>query len=137
MGQNDVTVRFSGIAGDGIVTCGKIWSGACARLGLDLLVNDNFSAEIRGLGKSTTDIRVSPEKVLSMGDGIDVLVAMTGEDSIVDLKDINRGGFVIYDCDPTEEAVEAHVLTKHIPDEVSAYPVPLHLFSNQAIQRRA
>lgn len=136
MAKKDVTVRFSGIAGDGIVTCGKIWSGACARLGLDLLVNDNFSAEIRGLGKSTTDIRVSPEKVLSMGDGIDVLVAMTDEDSIIDLDDINPGGFVIYDCDPTEEAVEAHVLTAHIPEHVAAYPVPLHLFSNQAIQAK-
>lgn len=136
MATKDVTVRFCGIAGDGIVTCGKIWSGACALLGLDLMVNDNFSAEIRGLGKSTTDIRVSPDKVLSMGDGIDVLVAMTGDDAIIDLGEINPGGFVIYDCDPVQDAIDAHVLTRHIPEGVKAYPVPLHLFSNQATQSK-
>lgn len=133
MKQKDISVRFCGIAGDGIVTSGKIWSGAAAQLGLDLMVNDNFSAEIRGLGKSTTDIRVSPEKVLSMGDGIDVLVAMSGEDSIVELRDIKPGGFVIYDCDDSEEARENHPLTKHIPEGIKAYPVPLKQFSNKAI----
>lgn len=131
MKQKDVAVRFCGIAGDGIVTSGKIWSGACAQLGLDLMVNDNFSAEIRGLGKSTTDIRVSPEKVLSMGDGIDVLVAMTGDDSIIELGDIKPGGFVIYDCEDTDEARAEHPLTAHIPEQIRAYPVPLKRFSNQ------
>jgi 2-oxoglutarate ferredoxin oxidoreductase subunit alpha len=135
MGQKDVIVRFCGIAGDGIVTSGKIWSGACAHLGLDLMVNDNFSAEIRGLGKSTTDIRVSPDKVLSMGDGIDVLVALTDNEAIVDISSIKPGGFIIYDCEPSEEAIQAHVLTKHIPDSIKSYPVPLTMFSNQAIQR--
>ncbi len=134
MGQKDVTVRFCGIAGDGIVTCGNIWSRASAQLGMDLLVNDNFSAEIRGLGKSTTDIRVSPDKVLSMGDGIDVLVALTGNDAISDLDAIKPGGFVIYDCEPTEEALAGHVLTGHIPDSVKSYPIPLTRFSNEATQ---
>lgn len=131
MKQKDVAVRFCGIAGDGIVTSGKIWSGACAKLGLDLMVNDNFSAEIRGLGKSTTDIRVSPGRVLSMGDGIDVLVAMTGEDSIIELTDIKPDGFVIYDCEATDEAKAKHPLTKHIPTSITGYPVPLKQFSNQ------
>lgn len=133
MKSKDARVRFCGIAGDGIVTCGKIWSGACAHLGLDLMVNDNFSAEIRGLGKSTTDIRFSPGRVISMGDGIDVLVAMTDQDAIVDLKDIKPGGFVIYDCDDSEEAIREHPLTEHIPEHVKAYPVPLKTFSNQTV----
>ena len=134
MGQKDVTVRFCGIAGDGIVTCGNIWSRACAQLGLDVMVNDNFSAEIRGLGKSTTDIRVSPDKVLSMGDGIDVLVALSGTDSIAEIPYIKPGGFVIFDCEPADEAVQAHVLFEHIPDTISTYPVPLTRFSNEAIR---
>ncbi len=132
MKEKDACVRFCGIAGDGIVTSGKIWSGACAFLGLDLMVNDNFSAEIRGLGKSSTDIRFSPGKVLSMGDGIDVLVAMSAEDSIIDLGDIKPGGFVVYDCDNTEEAKALHPLVEHIPEEVKGYAVPLKVFSNEA-----
>ena len=131
MNKKGVTVRFCGNAGDGIVTSGKIWSGASAQLGLNLMVNDNFSAEIRGNGKSTTDIRVSPEKVRSMGDGIDVLIAMSDEEAIVELKDVKDSGFVIYDCDDSEEARENHPLTKRIPKGVKAYPVPLKVFSNQ------
>lgn len=131
MNRKDATVRFCGIAGDGIVTSGKIWSGACAKLGLDLMVNDNFSAEIRGLGKSTTDIRFSREKVRCMGDGIDVLVAMSGADSIVDLKDVKPGGCVIYDCDASEAAKDEHPLTGYIPENVTGYAVPLKTLSNQ------
>lgn len=134
MSLKDATVRFCGIAGDGIVTSGKIWSGACASFGLDLMVNDNFSAEIRGLGKSSTDIRFSREKVRCMGDGIDALVAMSGKDSIVDLRDIKRGGCVIYDCEPNQTAKDEHPLAGHIPGDVAEFAVPLKRLSNQTVQ---
>ena len=130
MSKKDATVRFCGIAGDGIVTSGKIWSGACAQLGLGLMVNDNFSAEIRGLGKSTTDIRFSPKLVRSMGDGIDVLVAMSVADSLPDLAELKPGGFIIYDSE-TADGNENHPLIKNLPDSVTAYAVPLKTFSNQ------
>ncbi|MEZ5306701.1 MAG: 2-oxoacid:acceptor oxidoreductase subunit alpha [Pyrinomonadaceae bacterium] len=134
MGQKDLTVRFCGIAGDGIVTSGKIWSRASARLGLDLMVNDNFSAEIRGLGKSTTDIRISSNRVLSMGDGIDVLVAMTGKDAIADLAHLKDGGFVIYDTEIDDDSIADHVLSAEIPDGIRSYPIPLTRISNENTQ---
>ena len=63
MGYKELSVRFCGIAGDGIVTSGKILASACAGVGLHVMVNDIYSAEIRGLGKSTTTIRFSASKV--------------------------------------------------------------------------
>lgn len=131
MRLKDVTVRFCGIAGDGIVTSGKIFSGACAQLGIGLMVNDNFSAEIRGLGKSTTDIRISPKIVRSMGDGIDALVAMSVADSIAELPDLKTGGFLIYDSDTYAVNDDSHPLLMNLPDGVMAYGVPLKSLSNQ------
>jgi len=134
MKKNHATVRFCGIAGDGIVTSGKVFSGACANMGLNLLVNDNFSAEIRGLGKSTTDIRVSMKRVRSMGDGIDALVAMSVNESIPEIASIKDDGFVIYDCEDTPEARGEHGLTEYIRGHIASYAVPLKRLSNENAQ---
>ena len=129
---NDITVRFCGIAGDGIVTCGKVMAGACAEKGLSLIVNDNFSAEIRGMGKSTTDIRFSSHDVLSMGDGIDVLIALADTESIAELKDLKPGGFVLY-ADHSQSGVETpHPILAHIPEGINSYGIPLKPLSEQA-----
>jgi len=92
-----ISVRFCGIAGDGIVTTGRILSGACAAIGLHVMVNDIYSAEIRGLGKSTTTTRFSTSKVNSMGDGVDLLVALAAQESIEEIPQVKAGGAVIYD----------------------------------------
>lgn len=134
MKKQHATVRFCGLAGDGIVTSGKVFSGAAADLGLDVLVNDNFSAEIRGLGKSTTDIRVSPNRVRSMGDGIDALVAMSVQESIPEIEDIKKDGFVIFDCENTPESREEHGLSDLIPEHLGSFAVPLKRISNENAQ---
>ena len=72
MNYKELTVRVCGIAGDGVVLSGKILAAACAKIGLNVMVNDIYSAEIRGLGKSTTTVRFAGHKIFSMGDGIDV-----------------------------------------------------------------
>ena len=80
MKYKELSIRFCGIAGDGVVTSGKILSGAVSSIGLSVMVNDIYSAEIRGLGKSTTTVRFSSSRVLSMGDGIDMLVGMAAKE---------------------------------------------------------
>ena len=128
MKKESVSVRFCGIAGDGIVTSGKLLSKVCANLGLDLMVNDNFSAEIRGLGKSTTDIRFSSSRVRSMGDGIDILVAMASSDSIVELNDLHSGSYVVYETGEKDH----NDLSAHIPNSLVACPIPLKELAQQA-----
>ncbi|MBC8554567.1 MAG: 2-oxoacid:acceptor oxidoreductase family protein, partial [Candidatus Brocadiales bacterium] len=97
MKYSEITIRFCGIAGDGIVASGKIFAGACANIGLHVMVNNIYSAEIRGMGKSSATIRFSTSKLYSMGDGLDLLVGMKGKESIIDLRDVKTGGNVIYD----------------------------------------
>jgi 2-oxoglutarate ferredoxin oxidoreductase subunit alpha len=128
----ELSIRFCGIAGDGIVSSGRILAGACAGIGLHVMVNDIYSAEIRGLGKSTTTVRFSTAKVYSMGDGIDLLVGMAAKESISELHDVKPGGHVIYDSSTPGDVKKEDSLAAHIPVEVHGFGVPLKQLANAA-----
>jgi 2-oxoglutarate/2-oxoacid ferredoxin oxidoreductase subunit alpha len=132
MNHSELSIRFCGIAGDGVVSSGKILAGACANIGLNVMVNDIYSAEIRGRGKSTTTVRFANEKVLSMGDGINLLIGMAGEESISEVKDVRPRGGVIYESSTPGDVSEAESLSAHIPPEVQGYGVPLKKLAMEA-----
>jgi 2-oxoglutarate ferredoxin oxidoreductase subunit alpha len=132
MKHSELSIRFCGIAGDGIVSSGKILAGACAQKGLEVMVNDIYSAEIRGLGKSTTTVRFSGSKIYSMGDGIDLLVGMAARESIGEIKDVKSNGNIIYDNSNPGEIAEEESLAAHIPAEVNGYGIPLKRLANEA-----
>lgn len=132
MSYTELSIRFCGIAGDGVVSSGKILAGSCADFGLFVMVNDIYSAEIRGLGKSTTTVRFSNDKLYSMGDGIDLLIGMAAKESISEVKDVKPGGGVLYDSSNSGDQSEADSLPAHIPPEVQGFAVPLKNLANQA-----
>jgi 2-oxoglutarate ferredoxin oxidoreductase subunit alpha len=132
MNHSELTIRFCGIAGDGVVSSGKILAGACANIGLNVMVNDIYSAEIRGNGKSTTTVRFSNEKVLSMGDGINLLIGMAGIESISEVKDVKPMGGVIYESSSPGDVSEAESLAAHIPPEVQGFGIPLKKLAMEA-----
>jgi 2-oxoglutarate/2-oxoacid ferredoxin oxidoreductase subunit alpha len=132
MTDQQISVRFCGIAGDGIVTTGRILSGACAGMGMHVMVNDIYSAEIRGLGKSTTTTRFSPSKVYSMGGGVDMLVALAAQESIEEMPDVKKGGSVIYDSSTIRDINKDESIAAHIPASATGYGVPLKWFANEA-----
>mgnify|MGYP000297745876 FL=1 len=132
MKYSEITIRFCGIAGDGIVASGKILAGACANIGLHVMVNNIYSAEIRGLGKSSATIRFSTSKLYSMGDGIDLLVGMVSKESIIDLRDVKAGGNVIYDTSTIGDVVEEDSLVSHITPEIQGHGLPIKQLANEA-----
>jgi len=132
MKHSEISIRFCGIAGDGIVTSGKILADACASIGLNVMVNDIYSAEIRGLGKSTTTVRFSTSKLYSMGDGINLLVGMSAKESIVEINDVKSDGYVMYDSSIPKDIKEEESLAAHIPPEKNGYGVPLKWLANEA-----
>lgn len=132
MKYKELSIRFCGIAGDGIVSSGKILAGTCASIGLHVMVNDIYSAEIRGLGKSTTTVRFASSKVYNMGDGIDMLIGMAPQESISELKDVKVGGGVMYDSSTVAEVEEQDSLAAHIPPDRNGFGVPLKRLANEA-----
>ena len=132
MKYSEIKIRFCGIAGDGIVASGKILAGACANIGLHVMVNNIYSAEIRGLGKSSATIRFSTSKLYSMGDGLDLLVGMVSKESIIDLRDVKVGGNVIYDISTVGDVAEEDSLVSHITPEIQGHGLPLKKLANEA-----
>ncbi len=132
MRRNELTVRFCGVAGDGIVASGKILSGTCASIGLHVLVNDIYSAEIRGLGKSTTTIRFSTTPVLSLGDGVDILIGMAAKESISEINEVKADGFVLYESSLPQEVKEDESLAAFIPPKIHGIGIPLKWLANEA-----
>ena len=132
MKYSEITIRFCGIAGDGVVSSGKILAGTCANIGLHVMVNDIYSAEIRGLGKSSSTIRFATSKLHSMGDGIDLLIGMAAKDSIVDLRDIKQDGCVMYDNSTPGSVAEEESLVAHITPEIHGYGIPIKQLANEA-----
>ena len=132
MKYSEITIRFCGIAGDGIVASGKILAGACANIGLHVMVNNIYSAEIRGLGKSSATIRFSTSKLYSMGDGLDLLVGMVSKESIIDLRDVKTGGNVIYDISTVGDVEEEDSLVSHITPEIQGHGLPIKKLANEA-----
>jgi 2-oxoglutarate ferredoxin oxidoreductase subunit alpha len=132
MKQEELTVRFCGIAGDGVVTSGKVLAGACASIGMNVMVNDIYSAEIRGLGKSTTTVRICASEIHSMGDGIDVLVGMAGKESISEVQDVHPDGYVMYDSSIPRELDKKESLAAHIPMQVHGLGIPMQKLANEA-----
>ena len=132
MKYSEITIRFCGIAGDGIVASGKILAGACANIGLHVMVNNIYSAEIRGLGKSSATIRFSTSKLYSMGDGLDLLVGMVSKEAIIDLRDVKVGGNVIYDISTIGDVEEEDSLVSHITPEIQGHGLPIKKLANEA-----
>jgi len=132
MKYSEITIRFCGIAGDGIVASGKIFAGAYANIGLHVMVNNIYSAEIRGMGKSSATIRFSTSKLYSMGDGLDLLVGMKGKESIIDLRDVKEGGNVFYDTSTIGDVEEEDSLVSHITPEMQGHGLPIQKLANEA-----
>jgi len=132
MKYSEITIRFCGIAGDGIVASGKIFAGAYANIGLHVMVNNIYSAEIRGMGKSSATIRFSTSKLYSMGDGLDLLVGMKGKESIIDLRDVKEGGNVFYDTSTIGDVEDEDSLVSHITPEMQGHGLPIQKLANEA-----
>ena len=137
MKQSTLSIRFCGIAGDGVVTAGKILAGACASIGMHVMVNDIYSAEIRGLGKSTTTVRFSSSKIYSMGDQIDLLVGMAARESISEIPDVVADGHVMYDSNIPGEIKRTESLAAHIPMELNGFGIPIRSRKEDSTMRES
>ena len=94
--KSDLIIRIGGEGGEGIISSGDILSQAAAKAGLEVLTFKTFPAEIRG-GYAMYQIRMSSEKVLSEGDGFQVLVVFNKEALDANLKYLQPGNVLIWD----------------------------------------
>ncbi len=96
MASFDLTVKYAGEGGEGVISSGDFTMRAAARMGYEVVTFKSFPAEIKG-GYALSQVRMSDEKILSQGDGFDVLVAFNGEAYEVNKPLLREGTVLIWD----------------------------------------
>ncbi len=119
----DLNWAIGGEAGDGIDSTGKIFAQALSRAGRHVFTSKDFASRIRG-GYTAYKIRTSVDRVQSVVDRLDILVALTQRTIDENLDELHDGSAIIYDGERSWEA--------EIPDEMTPVDVPLKTLAEDA-----
>jgi len=95
-------VRFAGDSGDGMQLTGSLFTQTTALSGNDLATFPDFPAEIRApvgttYGVSAFQIHFGSRSVRTVGDRVDVLIAMNPAALKVNVGEVRKGGVLIVD----------------------------------------
>lgn len=122
--ENEVTIRIGGESGEGTISGGDILALAAARWGYHVYTFRTFPAEILG-GPCLFQVRISDKPVKSMGDYADVLICLNEEAYDRSIKDLRRGGVIIYD--PSD-------FTPKAGDDYITYAIPFNDIARKEVQ---
>lgn len=97
---DEVTVRFAGDSGDGMQLTGTQFSNTSGIIGNDVNTFPDYPSEIRApegtlYGVSAYQIQIGSKRINTMGDKIDVLVAMNASSLKVNLPHLRDNGVII------------------------------------------
>ncbi|WP_135820266.1 2-oxoacid:acceptor oxidoreductase subunit alpha [Halostella litorea] len=119
----DLNWAIGGEAGDGIDSTGKIFAQALSRAGRHVFTSKDFASRIRG-GYTAYKIRTSTDRVRSVVDRLDILVALTQRTIDENVDELHDGSVVIYDGERSWDA--------EIPEGVVGVDVPLKSLAEDA-----
>jgi 2-oxoglutarate ferredoxin oxidoreductase subunit alpha len=121
----DLNWAIGGEAGDGINSTGKIFAQALSRAGRHVFTSKDFASRIRG-GYTAYKIRTSVERVESVVDRLDILIALTERTIHENEDELHEGSVIIYDGErSTMQDVE-------VPDGTHPITVPLKRLAEDA-----
>ncbi|WP_435127372.1 2-oxoacid:acceptor oxidoreductase subunit alpha [Halobaculum sp. D14] len=121
----DFNWAIGGEAGDGIDSTGKIFAQALSRAGRHVFTSKDFASRIRG-GYTAYKVRTAVDRVDSVVDRLDVLIALTPRTIEENLDELHDDSVIIYDGERTTmEDVE-------IPGEITGLNVPLKRLAEDA-----
>jgi 2-oxoglutarate ferredoxin oxidoreductase subunit alpha len=122
--RDDLVIRVAGEAGEGVLSTGQLITQAAARAGFGVLTDSVPPAEIKG-GHSFFQIRLSPHRLFSRGDQLDILLAFNQEAHDKNVQELRENGLLIYDSGEfTPPASGNH----------RQYPLPLTEIAKQQLQ---
>ncbi|MFC7142414.1 2-oxoacid:acceptor oxidoreductase subunit alpha [Halosimplex aquaticum] len=121
----DLNWAIGGEAGDGIDSTGKIFAQALSRAGRHVFTSKDFASRIRG-GYTAYKVRTSVDRVESVVDRLDILIALTERTIDENMDELHEGSVIIYDGErSTMQDVE-------VPDEMIGLSVPLQSLAEDA-----
>jgi 2-oxoglutarate ferredoxin oxidoreductase subunit alpha len=92
----DLNWAVGGEAGDGIDSTGKIFAQALSRAGRHVFTSKDFASRIRG-GYTAYKVRTSVDRVESVVDRLDILIALTERTVDENLDELHEDSIIIYD----------------------------------------
>ena len=121
----DLNWAIGGEAGDGIDSTGKIFAQALSRAGRHVFTSKDFASRIRG-GYTAYKVRTSVDRVESVVDRLDILIALTERTIDENMDELHEGSVIIYDGErSTMQDVE-------VPDGMIGLSVPLKRLAEDA-----
>ncbi|NIS74907.1 MAG: 2-oxoacid:acceptor oxidoreductase subunit alpha [Deltaproteobacteria bacterium] len=132
----EITIQATGGAGDGSLATGALMARAFVRLGYFILIHDTFPAEIRGFGKSVSEVRISTRDVAAKADSSDVLIGLNNVFAIEQIKDLSERGIVIYDSQPGITVKDAESIPNHAGNLMNCYGLPLEFTAQKATGKK-
>ncbi|WP_336325235.1 2-oxoacid:acceptor oxidoreductase subunit alpha [Halovenus sp. HT40] len=122
---DDLNWAIGGEAGDGIDSTGKIFAQALSRAGRHVFTSKDFASRIRG-GYTAYKVRTSVDRVESVVDRLDILIALTERTIDENMDELHEGSVIIYDGERTSmQDVE-------IPEGMVGLDVPLKGLAEEA-----
>ncbi len=122
---DDLNWAIGGEAGDGIDSTGKIFAQALSRAGRHVFTSKDFASRIRG-GYTAYKVRTSVDRVESVVDRLDILIALTERTIDENLDELHEGSVIIYDGERTTmQDIE-------IPEGMVGLDVPLKSLAEDA-----
>ena len=88
--MQDLNWAIGGEAGDGIDSTGKIFAQALSRAGRHVFTSKDFASRIRG-GYTAYKIRTSIDRVQSVVDRLDILIALTERTVDENMDELHEG----------------------------------------------
>ncbi|MFT4921604.1 MAG: 2-oxoglutarate ferredoxin oxidoreductase subunit alpha [Haloarculaceae archaeon] len=122
---NDLNWAIGGEAGDGIDSTGKIFAQALSRAGRHVFTSKDFASRIRG-GYTAYKVRTSVDRIESVVDRLDILIALTERTIDENLDELHDGSVIIYDGDRTA------MQNVEIPEGMIGLNVPLKNLAEEA-----
>lgn len=143
--RETITVHFAGDSGDGMQLTGDQFTVTSALSGNDVSTFPDFPAEIRAPagtlpGVSGFQVSFSHHDIYTVGDRVDVLVAMNPAALRVNLSDLEKGGILIVNSDNFSEndlrkaTYAENPLESDALNDFRVYEVPLSSLTLKAVE---
>ena len=93
---NDFVVKFANVNGSGSASANELFARAILRMGVPVSPRNIFPSNIQGL-PTWYEVRVNERGYLGRRGGVDLMVAMNPQTWAADVKEIEPGGYILYD----------------------------------------
>jgi 2-oxoglutarate ferredoxin oxidoreductase subunit alpha len=93
---NDFVVKFANVNGSGSASANELFAKSFLRMGIPVSPRNIFPSNIQGL-PTWYEVRVTEKGWLGRRGGVDLMVAMNPQTWNQDVKEIDPGGYLLYD----------------------------------------